>query len=120
LKINPPRKEVIPLNTTLEVTDLFRGAYLLASGADLAGVRLRGRGRPLVLFSFTGRDLARLDRDYRRGRALVNPLELREALNHLRDVMFARLRQPAAAPAGGRKRARDDSARHHRGHQARY
>jgi tRNA U54 and U55 pseudouridine synthase Pus10 len=91
------------LKTTLEVTDLFRGAYLLASGANLAGVRMLGRGRPPVLFSFTGRDLARLDRDYRCGRALVNPLELLEALNHLRDVMFARLRQQTATPAGGRK-----------------
>lgn len=110
------------MKTTLEVTDLFRGAYLLASGADLAGVRIRGRGRPLVLFCITGRDLERLDSDYRCGRALVNPLELREALNHLRDVMFARLRhrEPAATPAGGGERARDDSARHHRGHQARY
>lgn len=110
------------MKAVIEVTDLFRGAYLLASGGELTGVRLRGRGRPLVLFCFTGRDLERLDSDYRCGRALVNPLKLREALNHLRDVMFARLRHtaPAARPAGGGERARDDSARHHRGHQARY
>jgi hypothetical protein len=31
--------------------------------------------------------------DYRRGQALVNPLQLRECLNHLRDVLFEKLRQ---------------------------
>lgn len=94
------------MKTTLEVSDLFRGAYLLASGGELAGARMRKQGRPLVLFSIIGRDLERLDSDYRAGRALVNPVQLRESLNHLRDVMYARLRHTAPAQTGGRERAR--------------
>ena len=94
------------MKAVIEVSDLFRGAYLLASGGELAGVRLRERGRPLVLFCIIGRDLQRLDSDYRAGRALVNPVTLKESLNHLRDVMYARLRHTAPAPAGGRERAR--------------
>jgi len=77
---------------SLETTDIFRGAFLLASGGDLAEVRVRTNGKRIASFLITGRDLDRLDRDYRCGRALVNPVQLREALNHLRDVMFRKLR----------------------------
>jgi hypothetical protein len=82
---------VIFLNS-LETTDLFRGAFLLASGGDLAEVRVRTNGKRMASFLITGKDLDRLDRDYRCGRALVNPVQLRESLNHLRDVMFKKLR----------------------------
>ena len=94
---------------TVEVTDLFRGAYLLASGGSLAGVRIRTNGRRIASFLITGKGLDRLDRDYRCGRALVNPVQLRESLNHLRDVMFNKLREG---------RTRNDKQRQDRGHQA--
>jgi hypothetical protein len=77
----------------LETTDLFRGAYLLASGGILSEVRVRTGGRRIATFLITGHDLDRLDSDYRCGRALVNPVQLRESLNHLRDVMFSKLRE---------------------------
>jgi hypothetical protein len=77
---------------SLETTDIFRGAYLLASGGDLAEIRVRTNGKRIATFLITGKDLDRLDRDYRCGRALVNPVQLRESLNHLRDVMFKKLR----------------------------
>jgi hypothetical protein len=100
------------LKGTVEVTDLFRGAYLLASGGNLAGVRVRTGGRRIATFLITGRDLDRLDNDYRCGRALVNPVQLRESLNHLRDVMFSKLRErdPATREryAETRGRARND------------
>ena len=94
---------------TVEVTDLFRSAYLLASGGSLAGVRIRTNGRRIATFLITGKGLDRLDRDYRCGRALVNPVELRESLNHLRDVMFKKLRD-------NERRTRDDH--HERGDRA--
>lgn len=77
---------------TVEVTDLFKGAFLLCMGARLDRVRVRNNGRAIATFLITGPDLDRLDSDYRAGRALVNPVQLRESLNHLRDVMFAHLR----------------------------
>ncbi len=78
---------------TLEVTDLFRGAFLLCMGGRLDQVRVRNNGRRIATFLITGPDLDRLDSDYRAGRALVNPVQLRESLNHLRDVMFDKLRK---------------------------
>ena len=77
---------------TVEVTDLFKGAFLLCMGARLDRVQVRNNGRTIATFLITGKDLDRLDRDYRCGRALINPVQLRESLNHLRDVMFKKLR----------------------------
>jgi hypothetical protein len=78
---------------TVEVTDLFKGAFLLCSGGRLDQVRVRNNGRRIATFLITGTDLARLDNEWRSGRALVNPVQLRESLNHLRDVMFEKLRK---------------------------
>ena len=86
---------------TVEVTDLFKGAFLLCMGARLNRVRVRNNGRRIATFLITGPDLDRHDSDYRAGRALVNPVQLRESLNHLRDVMFDKLRNSEG-------RARDD------------
>jgi hypothetical protein len=111
-KINHLKGGEVPLKGTVEVTDLFRGAFLLCSGADLAEVRVRNNGRRIATFLITGPDLDRLDSDYRAGRALVNPLQLRESLNHLRDVMFDKLRNYEG-------RARDDRKRAYCGHKGR-
>ncbi len=106
----------------LETTDIFRGAFLLCSGGDLTEVRVRKNGKRIATFLITGKNLDQLDRDYRAGRALVNPVQLRESLNHLRDVMFQKLREydPASrkryAAVEGRTRY-GDSKRAHRGHQ---
>ena len=106
----------------LETTDIFRGAFLLANGGELAEVRVRNNGRRIATFLIAGEHLAELDRDYRTGRALVNPLQLRESLNHLRDVMFEKLREqdPSShkcyAATRGRTR-HGDRKRTNRGHQ---
>ena len=81
------------MRSTLEVTDLFKSAFLLCMGGNLSEVRVRNNGRRIATFLITGPDLERFDNDYRTGRALVNPLELRESLNHLRDIMFEKLRE---------------------------
>jgi hypothetical protein len=77
---------------TIEVTDLFKSAFFLCNGSDLTRVKVRNNGKRIATFLITGSDLDQLDHDYRAGRALVNPVHLREALNHLRDVMFEKLR----------------------------
>jgi hypothetical protein len=91
-KINQLKGGEVPLKGTVEVTDLFKGAFLLCMGARLDRVRVRNNGRRIATFLITGKDLDRFESDYRSGRALVNPVQLRESLNHLRDVMFEKLR----------------------------
>ena len=74
-----------------EITDIFRGAFFLCNGGDLAGIRINGDR--VATFLIRGEGLIRLDREYRTGKALVNPLQFREALNYLRDILFNKLRE---------------------------
>ena len=102
--------------TTVETTDIFRGAFFLCHGARLASIRInpakRGTSpdnRRIVAFLIEGEGIDRLDLDYRKGQATVNPLLLRETLNELRDIIFARLRL---------KEESHDRKRENRGDQA--
>jgi hypothetical protein len=104
---------------SLETTDIFRGAFFLCMGGDLCRIRIKDNRRRIASFMIRGKDLNRLDREYRSGKALVNPLQLRESLNHLRDILFDKLREndPASREryAVARGRTRDDRKREDRG-----
>ena len=77
----------------LETTDLFKGAFLLCMGGCLARLRVEGGGRKTATFLITGDDLHRHNADYMTGKALVNPMQLKNSLNHLRDQLFNILRE---------------------------
>jgi len=99
------------MRSAVETTDIFRGAFFLCNGGRLAEVRLESNGYSIVSFLIEGDGIDQLDQDYRRGQALVNPLLFRETLNHLRDILFKKLRQNAG-------RTRYYGERYNRGHQA--
>ena len=82
------------MNTnSLETTDLFRGAYLLCKGGDLCEIKIKNNGRRIASFLIKGKGLDKQDRAYRNGQAMVNPLQLRESMNHLRDILFEKLQE---------------------------
>lgn len=99
---------------SLETTDIFRGAFFLCMGSDLKDIRFRDNGKRIISFLFTGAELYRLDKDYRDGQALVNPVQFRESLNHLRDIVFEKLRE---SKNGG---MRYDRKREDRSHKKEY
>ena len=107
----------------IETTDIFRGAFFLCNGGRLAGVDIQDNNRRLVTFIIEGEDIGRLNIDYRKGQALVNPVLLRESLNHLRDILFTRLRKqsPASLESYAVAKGRDnhDRERENRGDQER-
>lgn len=78
---------------SLETTDIFRGAFFLCKGGDLCGVSVKDNGKRIATFLIRGHGLDKLDKEYRNGQALVNPLQFRESLNHLRDILFDKLRE---------------------------
>jgi len=80
--------EVSMVRSVLETTDIFMGAFLLCMGGCLCGIRIKDTVKGIAAFRIEGEDLDRLDRDYRTGKARVNPVSLRESLNMLRDVLF--------------------------------
>jgi len=99
------------LNTrSLETTDIFRGAFLLCKGGDLCEIRIKNNGRQIASFLIKGNGLDKLDKAYRNGQAMVNPLQLRESLNHLRDILFKKLKENEG-------RLRYDRKRKNRSHQ---
>jgi hypothetical protein len=81
------------MQSSLETTDIFRGAFFLSKGGRLSRVNVTENRRRVVSFLIVGEDLTELDEAYRDGKAMVNPLQLRESLNHLRDVLFRALRE---------------------------
>jgi len=95
----------------IEITDIFRGAFFLCKGGDLYGIRIKGNDRKIASFLIKGEGLDKLDKDYRNGQALVNPVQFRESLNHLRDILFEKLREHEG-------RARYDRKREDRGYKA--
>ena len=99
-------------DTHIETTDIYQGAFLLCKGGDLSEIRVKGNGRPMATFLITGNRLETHARQYRSGQALVNPIELRESLNHLRDRLFEILR-------GHERRDGYDRTRQYRGHKGR-
>ena len=108
------RKEVMVLKTnSLEATDIFRGAFYLCRGAEPSGIRFRNNGRRIATFMITGKGLDKLDRDYRSGQAMVNPLQFRESLNHLRDILFEKLREQDE----GERYDRERDNRYHQKHR---
>ena len=109
----------------LETTDIFRGAFFLCKGAELTEVSFRNNGKRIATFLITGDGLDKLDKQYRDGQALVNPLQFRESLNHLRDILFNKLRENDPASSRLRrdyaaaKGMRYDRKRKDRSHQGR-
>ena len=83
----------------LEITDIFRGAFFLCHGGDLCGIRIKNyaerdrQSKRIATFQIRGEGLSQLDKEYRNAQALVNPLQFRESLNHLRDILFNKLRE---------------------------
>lgn len=96
------------MQSAIETSDIFRGAYLLCCGARVVETRLvEGQ----VRFVIEGERVAECDEKYRLGTAMVNPLMLRETLNLLRDLVFKKLRpetekrRPHGPHTHGRHRA---------------
>jgi hypothetical protein len=103
------QKEVITIER-YETTDIFIGAFFLSRGGSLSGIRIKDAARGIAAFEISGEDLDRLDREYRSGKALVNPVQLRESLNLLRDMLFD-LREMRRRDDRARKNRRDQELR---------
>lgn len=75
--------------SAIESRDIYKGAYFLCQGYRIASVNhVRGQ----VSFIFEGANIIEEDLKYRTGEALINPIQLKETLNYLRDLVFENLR----------------------------
>lgn len=73
----------------IESRDIYKGAYFICQGYRITSVNhVRGQ----VSFIFEGDNIIEEDFKYRTGGALINPIQFKETLNYLRDLVFENLR----------------------------
>lgn len=79
----------------IKTLDIYQGAYILTKGGALDHLELSEsrRGRPAVTFVFTGAGVEELSREFESGRGIANVSVFRGSLDHLKDMMFATLRE---------------------------
>lgn len=100
----------------LLTTDLYEGAWLLTQGMTLADLWMKGDGKRSIVFEFRGDNMELLQKDYQKGKAEVNVLTLKRAMNELKDRMFLLLRHRETfqtnpcSEAGTRSRKREEYA----------
>ena len=78
----------------VETTDIYFSAYLMAKGVNLEAMNiLNGGNREKIIFIFSGHgNLDRLNRAFQNGKALVNPIDLKKCVLHLKDIMYDKIR----------------------------
>lgn len=77
----------------VETTDIYFSAYLMAKGITLETMNIRNGGNRLkIIFIFSGNEtLDRLNRAFQNGQALINPIDLKKCVLHLKDIMYDKL-----------------------------
>ncbi len=78
----------------VETTDLYFSAYLMSKGISLDSMNVQNDGnRQKIIFVFSGNgELDRLNHEFQKGSALVNPIDLKKSILHLKDMMYDKLR----------------------------
>ena len=77
------------------VCDLFEASYLVCRGHQTKGTTVKkGRGREIVSFIFEGEDAKSESDKFKMGHATANVCMLKVSMNHLKDLLFQRLREP--------------------------
>lgn len=77
----------------VKTLDIYQGAYILTKGGALDHLELSEiRGRRAVTFVFAGVGVDELSREFVSGQAMANVSVFRGSLDHLKDMMFAALR----------------------------
>lgn len=78
----------------VETTDIYFSAYLMAKGITLEAMNIQNGGNRLkIIFIFSGNaSLKRLNHAFQNGKALVNPIDLKKCILHLKDIMYDKLR----------------------------
>ena len=75
--------------------DLFEASYFLSKGLPLEQIL---GDRQKILFQFEGGDsLQALKKQWDNGDAFANVHKFKESLNHLKDIMFSRIREEQSA-----------------------
>jgi hypothetical protein len=78
------------MQSEIETGDVFRAAYLVSRGGHVVKATVQGKDH--VVLTVKGEDLEREDNRYKTASGLVEPLQLKENLNRVRDLVKTALR----------------------------
>ena len=93
------------------VQDLFEASYLLCRGHELKEMEVEdGRRKPTVHFIFDGTQAKDESRRFKMGQATANVCMLKVSMNHLKDLLFQRLRDSENPEKGEHRHARTRQA----------
>lgn len=110
------------IQSSIQIDDLWLASYLVTQGAELAGVSIlpyNNGGRLRAVFELSGAYQAAIE-SYANGNPAVKVHALRDAINRLRDLMYAELEKRNGngsikhMPNGQRRRGENENraARH--------
>ena len=89
------RNRTTRLKNQTKVRDLFEASYLICRGCELLRLQVQtSRGRQCVDFVFEGPKAKDESNKFKMGHATANVCMLKVTINHLRDLLFQRLREP--------------------------
>lgn len=78
----------------IKTGDLWNSAYLVVNGIEIQNIILSGsNGKTSAYFIFTGSRVEQLNQEFISGKAVVNITQLKLTMNHLKDLMFNKLRE---------------------------
>ncbi len=78
----------------IKTGDLWTSAYLVLNGAEIENLIVSGsNGKTSVYFIFSGTEAERLNREFISGKAEANVMKLKTTMNHLKDLLFDKLRE---------------------------
>jgi len=85
----------------VRISDLWDCAYLVWSKIEISHLEVIGHnGKRSVYFIFDGGKAAQLHQEFIEGKAFANVTQLKLIMNHLKDLLFNKLRENPASPEG--------------------
>lgn len=78
----------------VKTKDLWESAFLMCEGGEVEDVSIdTRRGRREVTFTLSGWGIDEHAKEYEVGRAICNVVKFRACMNHLKDVIFRRVKR---------------------------
>ncbi len=92
----------------IKTGDLWNTAYLVVNGIKIQNILLSGNnGKTSAYFIFTGTEAEQLNREFISGKAEANVTQLKLTMNHLKDLMFNKLREREKENRNGNHKKRN-------------
>ena len=77
----------------IQTGDLWNCAYLVVNGVEIHDLKVTGNNvKRSVYFIFAGQKARNLNREFMAGKATANVTRLKTTMNHLKDLLFDKLR----------------------------